>query len=283
MKIVIDNGGQTCNKFWSYLAPLDYAITNNIYIYIYYPDKELSSYHALTHNKYFRFPLYFPYFNKVMKPTKIEKYIRYLNKLIPIPKIINKIHPDIIWDSFNSHKNIDLEKLRPYVQEIFRPNKDIVDIVSDTFNIKRKEFDIIVGVHIRRGDYANWLNGKFYYSDEKYLSVIEKICTKFPYKKIGFYFASNEAIDKTNFRSIDYFQIDKATPAIDLYALSRCDYIIGPPSTFSNWAAFYGNHPIQFIENPSSFSTDFLNKTEYSYPVWEKDKGLNKDIQQFNT
>jgi hypothetical protein len=29
----------------------------------------------------------------------------------------------------------------------------------------------------------------------------------------------------------------------DLYALASCDYIIGPPSTFSQWASFYGNVP----------------------------------------
>ena len=33
----------------------------------------------------------------------------------------------------------------------------------------------------------------------------------------------------------------------DLYALSRCDYIIGPPSTFSQWASYYGHVPLRFL------------------------------------
>ncbi|MEA5612883.1 hypothetical protein VB671_09130 [Nodularia spumigena UHCC 0040] len=36
-----------------------------------------------------------------------------------------------------------------------------------------------------------------------------------------------------------YFSDD--SPVIDLYTLSKCDYIVGPVSTFSEWAAFYGN------------------------------------------
>jgi hypothetical protein len=35
------------------------------------------------------------------------------------------------------------------------------------------------------------------------------------------------------------------TPAVvDLYSLAGCDYILGPPSTFSQWASFYGNKPM---------------------------------------
>jgi hypothetical protein len=30
----------------------------------------------------------------------------------------------------------------------------------------------------------------------------------------------------------------------DMYALAGCDYIIGPPSTFSMWASFIGKVPL---------------------------------------
>ena len=30
----------------------------------------------------------------------------------------------------------------------------------------------------------------------------------------------------------------------DMYALAECDYLVGPPSTFTGWASFYGNVPI---------------------------------------
>ena len=33
----------------------------------------------------------------------------------------------------------------------------------------------------------------------------------------------------------------------DLYCMASCDGIIGPPSTFSQWASFYGKVPLSFI------------------------------------
>jgi hypothetical protein len=38
---------------------------------------------------------------------------------------------------------------------------------------------------------------------------------------------------------------------VDLFSLSKCDYIIGPPSTFSWWASFYGSVPVIFLEKPN--------------------------------
>jgi hypothetical protein len=34
----------------------------------------------------------------------------------------------------------------------------------------------------------------------------------------------------------------------DLYALARCDYIMGPPSTYTQWASFYGNRPMLSLD-----------------------------------
>jgi hypothetical protein len=35
----------------------------------------------------------------------------------------------------------------------------------------------------------------------------------------------------------------------DLYALARCDYIMGPPSTYTQWASFYGNQPLYHLRS----------------------------------
>jgi hypothetical protein len=38
----------------------------------------------------------------------------------------------------------------------------------------------------------------------------------------------------------------------DLYALAGCDRLIGPPSTFSSWASYYGDVPIYRILDPAA-------------------------------
>jgi hypothetical protein len=36
----------------------------------------------------------------------------------------------------------------------------------------------------------------------------------------------------------------------DLYAFAGCDLLVGPPSTFTAWAAFYGEVPLLHVEDP---------------------------------
>ena len=43
------------------------------------------------------------------------------------------------------------------------------------------------------------------------------------------------------------FMIEKSDGITDLYALSRCDLIIGSPSSYSQWASFYGDVPLCLI------------------------------------
>jgi hypothetical protein len=68
-------------------------------------------------------------------------------------------------------------------------------------------------------------------------------------QNVGFLICSDERIELKNFDGLNVFQIKDAILIDDLYALSECDYIIGPPSTFSEWASFYGSVPLRVIEN----------------------------------
>jgi hypothetical protein len=35
----------------------------------------------------------------------------------------------------------------------------------------------------------------------------------------------------------------------DLYALAKCDYLLGTLSSFSQWASFYGNKPLYQVRD----------------------------------
>jgi hypothetical protein len=39
-------------------------------------------------------------------------------------------------------------------------------------------------------------------------------------------------------------EIGSGPPVNDLWTLSKCDFVFGPPSTFSQWASFYGKVPL---------------------------------------
>jgi len=109
---------------------------------------------------------------------------------------------------------------------------------------------IRLGVHIRRGDYKTWLNGDYYYSDEDFIKVIKSFCTLFPENSIEILITSNEKnLPKEKYITALPAKIhfSSGSPAEDLYALSTCNYLIGPPSTFSLMATFYNDSNLYWI------------------------------------
>ena len=78
------------------------------------------------------------------------------------------------------------------------------------------------------------------------------INSQFLDKEVAFHICSDEKIDMADFSGFDCYQIPLSLDIEDLYALSLCDYIIGPPSTFSMWASFYGNVPLRIVTKDES-------------------------------
>lgn len=137
-----------------------------------------------------------------------------------------------------------------------------INLNSEEYNnIKNRfaDYDLKVGIHIRRGDYKVWNNGNYYYDDEVYNDKIEQFCNLFTNKKILFVIFSNE--DVTLKPNHDYI-ISKCQWYEDHSLLSLCDYIMGPPSTFTLWSSFIGNVPLMWIKNKNdkvSIKDSFIN------------------------
>ena len=54
---------------------------------------------------------------------------------------------------------------------------------------------------------------------------------------------SDETIDESHFEGLPcYFAHGSAVE--DQWLMSQCDYLMGPPSTFSAWASFMGKVPL---------------------------------------
>lgn len=113
----------------------------------------------------------------------------------------------------------------------------------------RAKTDIIVGIHIRRGDYKSFEGGRYYYDYQDYYRLISECKKQFEDKEIYFIITSNENCEKEfliNQKVNLHFSHENEF--IDSIILSYCDYIIGPPSTFSLWASYYNNVPLQMIK-----------------------------------
>ena len=140
-----------------------------------------------------------------------------------------------------------LKSRKKDVVRLFTPHSGIRAEVERHIAQARSGCDILVGLHVRRGDYANWLGGKFFYGRDAYASWLKQANALWLGKKVGFLICSNESVDDLLRLPGVSASAGPGVPIADLYALAACDYLIGPPSTFTLWASYYGGAPLHML------------------------------------
>lgn len=139
-------------------------------------------------------------------------------------------------------------KHQEVVRGYFQPTERCAQQVQSILAGARRMADIVIGVHMRRKDYAGFVRGRYYYSMQQYRAYTQRLASQFPGMRVAFFLCSDSDEYRQAFRSSEYLhgtgKIDE-----DLYALAGCDYIVGPPSTFSGWASFYGRVPLHYIRD----------------------------------
>ena len=145
---------------------------------------------------------------------------------------------------------VNQEKYRELLLDTWAPNKNFREKVDEYAEVYRKGHDVLIGVHIRGGDYKRFEGGKWYYSPEQYYDKIKEIASLkiFEGRKIAFVICTNEK--NISLPGTDRFSVfnEERHFTEDMYLLAKCDYIIGPPSTFSMWASFYGAVPLYMMK-----------------------------------
>ncbi|MCM1291914.1 MAG: alpha-1,2-fucosyltransferase [Prevotella sp.] len=122
--------------------------------------------------------------------------------------------------------------------------------------LKSSEGNIRIGLHIRRGDYARWQSGKYYYYDRQYIEVAQKIVNLFDDRRITVIVSGNDPeLHKEAYRNgIKGATVEFANgnAGEDLCLLSKCNVLAGPPSTFSLVASMYNDIPLYWIKDPNA-------------------------------
>lgn len=133
----------------------------------------------------------------------------------------------------------DLEAERLYLDEtrkLYQLKKEHYEnngMYKSLLNWKQEGYTLI-GVHVRRGDYLEWRDGIYYYSDEIYEKYISQMRLRLRGKKVKFLIC---AIDKCEITGDD-IEFSHEPWYIDHLLLGMCDYTLGPPSTFRLWANY---------------------------------------------
>ena len=173
-----------------------------------------------------------------------------LNDKIFLRKAKSKIvlvHGWLFRDAVNQKKH------RSLLLNNWKPNLNFQETTDEYCNRYKKEHDVLIGVHIRAGDYKKFEGGKWFYTPNQYYDKMKELAALevFRDKKIAFVICSNEK--NISLPETDMFSVfnEERHFVEDLYLLAKCDYIIGPPSTFSIWASFYGDVPLLMMNDIS--------------------------------
>jgi hypothetical protein len=150
---------------------------------------------------------------------------------------------------FRDHRHI--EKFHPEICAYFKPILHYQNQVDAVIRQAREAGNRLIGVHIRRGDYVRYANGQYYFSDEVYAEKIAQLDKRHTRdgKKCVFILCSNDEVNLDLFPKNSTIMSDKRHFITDMYVLAACDAILGPPSTFSIWASYYGRVPLMQLEH----------------------------------
>ncbi|MGV6816908.1 MAG: alpha-1,2-fucosyltransferase [Thiotrichales bacterium] len=274
MVIVFNVSGGLCNKLWAVAPFVGYSVLQGESVVVLNFGSERVRYFVKSREGSVYF---FDLFSKYPRVghTVERKIISLLKKILgwlckscgifvdgPIGGVRERdkdkgCHRLLIIDGWNSKKPLMYDRLKGEIIKYFEPIPRVASPVNKALNRMRDKNNFVVGVHIRRGDYKDYYDGRYYYSDSLYKRVMEKIKNDLD-KPVIFLVCSTDSVDLSFYSELEIVQL-KMGEVGDLYALSKCDYIFGPPSSFSMWASFVGGVPIRFVQSEN----DDVNITQF--------------------
>ncbi len=144
-----------------------------------------------------------------------------------------------------------LAKHADVVRGVFAPIPERASRIDALLSRARAGAEVVVGVHVRRGDYREWLGGRYFYEIDAYARLMARIADLFAGRTVAFLVCSDERLAPAEFpgRAVTIANGDRVD---DMYSLARCDYIVGPPSTFSAWGSFHGQVPLYVVRDPNA-------------------------------
>lgn len=201
---------------------------------------------SFTYRKFGKTPTLYPFYRTQFNEDK-RMEIFDLNRADFVSDAQKKT---ILVQGWMFRDAINVRKHREKIIQFFKPVAPFLNDATEAVKMAKAGVDVLVGVHIRRGDYATFVGGKWFFSNEQYARMMTEIAKAYQIegKSCSFFICSNEDVDLKAFKNLN-MHTAKRHFMVDLYALAACDAIIGPPSTYSQWAAYYGNKPLTMILN----------------------------------
>ncbi len=146
-----------------------------------------------------------------------------------------------------------VEQQQVPLRKAIQPERSFVSLASKHVASIHEHCDVLVGVQIRHGDYKHWQNGKYFFSTEEVAAQMRAVEVAYPQKRVGFLVTSDEPQDESLFEGLNWWWSQGAAQKgghylLGILELGMCDFIVAPHSTFSAWAALYGDKPLYWMQ-----------------------------------
>ena len=219
-----------------------------------------------------RFPIGRDQGRRAVRRVVISRRVRAAVRLLPLRAVIHRLADgercDLtelaatpnrsLWEAFDGWAFRGPELVQKHRDPILRhydPRPPIAREASNDARIPDVDCPSSVGIHVRRGDYAEWEGGRYFYGDDIYRRLIEQMRGLLG-PRCRFTLVSNEPLSPI-LTEAPATVWHRGNAMEDLAVLSRCDYVTGPPSSYSTVAAFLGGARLYHLSDgrlPSSVS-----------------------------
>jgi hypothetical protein len=151
---------------------------------------------------------------------------------------------EIFFDGWPFKNPEGIARHRAALLDLLQPTRDTMSRVEGVIEALRRTSDLLVGVHLRQGDYKTWLGGKLALDARHTARAMREFLEwkELSERDAAFVICSDEPVDMTIFDGLKV-TAGPGTAVADLICLSRCDWILGSNSTFGGFASWYGDKP----------------------------------------
>lgn len=274
MVIIVSREGQLANRIWHTTSFIANAKENRYRCYHLFFSEYIEYFSESFSKHYNSNPVVFIK-NKLLQKFILKTY-RFLKKLklsnslifedinyqesysksntfnLNSSEFITKAKTKVVFISgwfFSDNHNFC--KHQNFIKSVFTPNSSYLCSVRKNIENLRATSDLLVAIHIRRSDYRHFNNGIWFYEIGTYYEKMHQLLllNELKSRRVKFIICSDEELKSEEFKGLDVF-CEKKSFIEDFYLLANSNYIIGPPSTFSMWASFYGSIPLFQITFP---------------------------------
>lgn len=163
-----------------------------------------------------------------------------------------------------------VNKYRKKICQILDFKRSLKEPIDKLFKETRTKYSLILGVHIRANDYKDFYNGNFFVPICQYLEIIKEFKQLNNKRTVDVVVCSDDKELLQEIKSMHpTFITPRGSVAQDIYALSKCHYLIGPKATtFSPWASYLGQIPLFQVSKDSKLvSMNSFKRISYLEPL----------------